>query len=1354
MIYIHKNRVESQNALIKKLVARSYRNRNAFLSATIIKVIMLLVWLIMILMISVSNNCAFVEAFLFSSIMRLTSTKDQQLKFGQFQKRNQQSQLVLLPSFLTMPSSLKSRLYWISSGISISNNDTTTVNAEMITRNATIFASSLEHRLSTLLLTIKNQRIQRINHETKLIRDSQPSSALLNRLPSSCWAFIKILQQREEATTSTHTNTNANRTHVLIQQIAIQALRYAGEVNDYRFIVTLVDTLLQHYIDHPTQKRLDTRIFGEAIRSLSQTTTGPSKLRQMWKQMWRASYGLEQVTTRPPNAFELNTMIAALGEKGKIIAAIDLYHTYTDQNISNQTTQSDTDKHHHYIPPDSYTYSTLFDLLSISVVSNTSTFISNSSNMSTTHATSVFHNPSSIYPSYISTPFWQWKKVLQLLDCAATNNKSYHHNASSSLLNNFVYSAALKVNEKAVHIATQSHFYHDGATAAVDVLNHMETVGNVRPDIVTCTKVLSALEQGKRWRDAISLLDTMKKNTTLPLPNAFSYTCVISACSQCGKTKHALQLLDEVRDTHINNINLCNNTIPSSSSINTWVYNSALAAYNHKKRRRKQSLMRKQIDIVESFIDQMESDAKNFGFPCQPDTTTYNTALSCLSGIVLKTSSHGSTMQINKTNDDNQYLLTALQKLLSRMDENNISRDDITYKTAILCCQSSASSEELLHYALTLWEEASLDLSTSRQSSTSNKTKDTADSVPSMTKIANAVLEVCAQSTAPTSISAALLIMNQMIEREIPLESSSCLSTLLHSIGRNPTQYKMFPLWIEVLHGDDTTMASSTTLLRYYNLSSKLISSLRQCCPLQEHHYASMLTWCIYHNDLKRCMKILRKMKLNGVQPSVYTYETMISAFSKSSIALSSRLNTKKPWNDNTFHHKLIRDSAMSSAKAAKKILSKIHTPSFNILLGVCQACASSGLWSESVAVLKQVHRTFLSINRDANRNSYNINRVLIKLHRSLFSICARHGNAKDAVVIVNLIQELESSVISLESLPFSFLSTEDYKLVIIAAYKEKNWQICLQILQTLRPHIEAIRSNFSDSTRISQNDRDNLEFAFTSAVLCLEANGHYAWSIRVIHDWIEWSRAKPKKGALIATCRLIANADRGDQVLDLLSHVRRSCADADEEQSINDKNYFRDVYAQAIGSLHKNGDFACADELYCTAVEEGILPWAVVEPATPKHTNVDAENCVSPLTLDLHGMSASVAKSAVRVALQRELFRMPSWLNSSATEDDTKSEQREIIIVTGRGAHSTDRFQPILRPQVQQMLTEEFYPPLSSSSLKGNMGALLIPAEDVNAWLLYHKQQRGVQMLALANIIRNISFGTRLVRSLRRLAT
>jgi hypothetical protein len=102
------------------------------------------------------------------------------------------------------------------------------------------------------------------------------------------------------------------------------------------------------------------------------------------------------------------------------------------------------------------------------------------------------------------------------------------------------------------------------------------------------------------------------------------------------------------------------------------------------------------------------------------------------------------------------------------------------------------------------------------------------------------------------------------------------------------------------------------------------------------------------------------------------------------------------------------------------------------------------------------------------------------------------------------------------ESLSFSFLSTEDYKLVIIAAYKEKNWQIRLQILQTRRPHIEAIRWYFSDSTRNSLNgwDKDNLEFAFTLAVLCLEANGHYARSIRVITQAALVSKKKFKHDA------------------------------------------------------------------------------------------------------------------------------------------------------------------------------------------------------------------------------------------------
>jgi pentatricopeptide repeat protein len=1325
-------------------------------------------------LVSMISRSSYVQAFLF--LLRSTTTNKKCVP--PFKRQHHHKPLVLLPPLLLKSSSC--RYYRINGGYEDNrdrinndddnNNDNDTDKLTMSSK--TVDTSSFEHRLTTLLFTIKNQRVathRNNNNNTKITKQHSSS-----RLPSSCWAFIKLLQQPKTVEEQEATTDKSNTTNTLLLQTTIQALRFAGDVNDYRYIMTLMDTIVLYYSNNRNNQQsllIDTRLFGEAIRSLSQTAAGPSKLRQMWKKMLHATE--MKITSRPPSAFELNTMIAALGQQGKVLAAIELYHTYADNN--NQQQEEQGPKVH--IPPDSYTYSALFDLLSNSITSNTNatTFTStttNITNITTHHDTTKQQINSSAYPSFISTPYWQWKKTLQLLDSAAASTK-----ASSLLLNNFVYTAALKVNEKA---AALSYYHHDGATAASDILRHMETIGNVRPDVVTCTKILSALEQGKRWKDALSLLHTMNKNTSFPLPNAFSYTCVISACAQSGKTKEALALLDELRDTHINSISNRSSNANTSSLINTWVYNSALAAYNTKKRTKK-SLVRNQKDIIESFIDRMESDAARFGFPCAPDTATYNIALSCISRVAVSmTKNHDD----NNNGRDDQYLLTSIQKLLLRMKANNISRDSITYKTAILCClchSSSPSSEENLNYAMSLWEEALHDLFTPHSSSTNSKNYDDANMMLTLMKVANAVLEVCAQNAAASSVDAVMHIMNQMIQRNIPLDSTSVFM-LLRSLGRNSSEYKTFPLWMDALRGDDNTMAISTILLRYKTLSSNLLAQLRKHYPLQEYHYASMLTWCIHHNDLKRCMKILKKMKLDGVQPSVYTYESMVLALSKSAILLTSNLKTKASLNEH-INQRALLDNALSRAKASKKLLSKIPTPSFNVLSAVCRACTSSGLWSESIAVLRIVHRTFLFIVSDSSRNNYNINRELAKLHRSLLSICARYGNAKAALEVVDTIQELEGNItlskhtsdnyIDDEGLSSSiarthiimqnetlkegtrqrkqkqYLNIEDYKLLMIAASKEKNWQVCLTTLQALRPYIEARGLNSSDLSRrlLTNRDKDNLEFALTSAVLCLEANGHYAWSIRVIHDWIEWSRLKPKKEALIATCRLIANSDKSRQVLDLLSHVRIWCTN---DQSMNDKNYFRDVYSQAIGSLHRNGDFASADELYCTAVEEGLLPWVIVEPPQ-NHPSTESRN-EAPLTLDLHGMTSSIAQSAVRVALQRELFRTPSWLNCS-TDDDMHSRRRDVIIVTGRGVNSADRFQPILRPQVQQMLTEEFYPPLSSSSLKGNMGALLVPAEDVNAWLLFHKQQRENHMLALANIIRNISSGNRLVQSLKRLA-
>lgn len=60
-------------------------------------------------------------------------------------------------------------------------------------------------------------------------------------------------------------------------------------------------------------------------------------------------------------------------------------------------------------------------------------------------------------------------------------------------------------------------------------------------------------------------------------------------------------------------------------------------------------------------------------------------------------------------------------------------------------------------------------------------------------------------------------------------------------------------------------------------------------------------------------------------------------------------------------------------------------------------------------------------------------------------------------------------------------------------------------------------------------------------------------------------------------------------------------------------------------------------------------------------------------------------------------------------------------------------------------MLLEEFYPPLSTVSVPGNMGALRVPASDINAWLKHQREQKGARLLAIADVLKNFSSGSRL---------
>jgi hypothetical protein len=50
---------------------------------------------------------------------------------------------------------------------------------------------------------------------------------------------------------------------------------------------------------------------------------------------------------------------------------------------------------------------------------------------------------------------------------------------------------------------------------------------------------------------------------------------------------------------------------------------------------------------------------------------------------------------------------------------------------------------------------------------------------------------------------------------------------------------------------------------------------------------------------------------------------------------------------------------------------------------------------------------------------------------------------------------------------------------------------------------------------------------------------------------------------------------------------------------------------------------------------------------------------------------------------------------------------------------------QPVLRPEVQRLLIEEFYPPLSTSTAPANPGRIIVKAAEVRAWTDYNLKTR-----------------------------
>lgn len=128
-----------------------------------------------------------------------------------------------------------------------------------------------------------------------------------------------------------------------LERSVVQSIRTASAAGDYRLILSIVKASIDFCQDK--YSLISPRIFGEAIESMSRTSANVNKL----KQIWQLSIDHSHLLTTPISAFELNTIIKALGSRQKIKAALELFQTSR-------------------IKGDAYTASTLLNLLKESIV--------------------------------------------------------------------------------------------------------------------------------------------------------------------------------------------------------------------------------------------------------------------------------------------------------------------------------------------------------------------------------------------------------------------------------------------------------------------------------------------------------------------------------------------------------------------------------------------------------------------------------------------------------------------------------------------------------------------------------------------------------------------------------------------------------------------------------------------------------------------------------------------------------------------------------------------------------------------------------------------------------------------------
>jgi pentatricopeptide repeat protein len=1119
-----------------------------------------------------------------------------------------------------------------------------------------------------------------------------------------------------------------------LQRAVVQAIRIASPHNDYRLILNLVDGVWHYCTSQQQQEQaalVDPRIIGEAISGLALTSASIGKIKAVWKVL--ADYDSKStssgnVLTRRIGPREVNAMLTVFGSRGKIRAALDLYRQYASNNRT-----------------DAYSLCILVQALTNSIGDGDDTDPTNNSEILQAPEND---NDNERWQVLQSSACWQWREtvtILQEIVAVAAHDES----SLESLLNNHVLAAVLQLNERASAVFGRQH-HHDGAAISVGLLDWMKEY-NVSPDVVTCTLLLSSLsteakiavqllrdmqqQQQQQQQDGSSMALSTSTSWSLPRPNVYSYSAAISACARCREYSTALELLDELRQQH------------DDLEPNTVVYNAVLQALAQEARAKKKtaigagSRLRTVLDLLERMHEDLAS-----GMDTAPDTVTYNTVLAALGGIAaglddsdLPSLEEAFPSLVGDASTGWPLEERIAHALLDKMVLELIPRDAITYRHAMLT-SGAGGLPSVVRFLDRATKEAKM----------------FSGSIDVFNSGISALGDV-------GDIEGAIQVLSSALEAGAVPNSDTTLH-LIHALGRG-RQAVLIPVLLLAVSGN-------TDAIHHLNKVHGFRIDVRTLSSLVTAHFSAAIAACLLASDFKSARRVLGIMNDFGMRPSNSSLHEIARAYAVVAIERASA-NSGQPKSRKA--PKAPQDD-VSTARAlnAYAIIRDLDDTPVSLLSLVSKACASAGAFKEAQSLLRRIHLQALerasadsSVGKKRSRERFGSDiaeQVLPGLHRALLRSCAYKGNVTAALWLVDDIQYLSRqlsreedastdsilrpAIVGTEGDVFGLpvegaslmvskgsigMKVVEWRSLLIAASKSGHWRVCLSTLQFLRPYLEAVHASLAqtDEERILlQRDYDRIAPASTTVIRCLAARSQYAWCVRSLYDWIEWSGRAPPKGAVLGAVRVLAARGRCQEVNSLLAHCTAPSL------SNGTYEYESSLYVGSITTLYNEGLYDDADEAFVAAIARGFLPLSL------EKQTFDAEQRI---TLDLHGMNVAVAHSAVRIGLQQAVLSA-SWNRSDFWDND-------MFIVTGRGRNSALRMRPVLRPEVQRMLVEEFYPPLNTASVPGNMGALRVPSEDIDAWLSHQREQKGARMLTVAAVLKNLSSGNRLRSALSKAA-